>query len=179
MRDRYFRMYECAKYKECFYSAHGDRADRLYFIYSFVTVFVSIVSVLVWSISESKPSLWAIVIAIAQFAQALSSKLPWANQIVALKYLMPELARLSLDIDRDWLSIDIEGYDDKKILNLISTYEERYKAIEKQFTEGIKFSRKNKCVLREAEKDQRIYFYSRYPYTQNAENIERRESTNA
>lgn len=179
MRDRYFYMYECVKYKECFYAAHGDRANRLYFIYSFIAVAVSILSVLVWSISKSIPSLWAIIIALAQFAQALSSKLPLARQITALKYLMPELAKLILDIDHDWLSIDVEGYDDGKILNLISAYEARYDSLVTQFTEGVKFSKKNKSVLKEAKKDQCAYFYSRYPFTKNYENIERRELTNA
>lgn len=179
MRDRYFYMYEDIKYKECFYAAHGDRADRLNCAYSLFTLAISIISVFVWGISKSMPALWASIIALAQFAQVLNSKFPWASQMTALKFLMPELAKLSLDIDHDWLLSDVEGYDDAKILHLISTYESRFKALEDQFTEGVKFSKKKQSILDEAEKEQRAYFYSRYPYTKNTENTERRELTNA
>lgn len=171
MRDRYFSMYQCIKYKECFYSAHHENAQRMYDIYASVTLAISIISVLIWSISKNMPALWAIVIAAAQFAQACSSRLLWSNQLVALKYLMPELARLSLDIDHDWLALDLEGYSDAKILKLISTYENRFESLQKQFTDGVHFHEKE-AILRKAEAAQRNYFYARYPVIKEMERSE-------
>ena len=161
-------MYESIKFKECFYAAHGERSEALYNAFSFVTIFVSILSVLMWSVSKSMPALWAIVIAVAQFAQAFSVKLPWADRITALRYLLPELKKLSLRIDRDWLALDIEHYDDKKIFALISEYETAFSALENQFTQYASFP-ENRFVLEKAEKDQRAYFYAKYPSTQYAE----------
>lgn len=171
MRDRYFYMYESIKFKECFYAAHGERSEVLYNTFTAVTIIISIASVLVWSISKSMPALWAIVIAIAQFAQAFSVKLPWADRIAALRYLLPELKKLSLRIDRDWLALDIEHYDDKKIITLISDYESAFSTLESQFTQYASFP-ENRSVLEKAEKDQRSYFYSKYPSTQYAEGSE-------
>lgn len=171
MRDRYFRMYESIKFKECFYAAHGERSRVMYNAFSAVTIGISILSVLIWSISKSMPALWAIVIAAAQFAQAFSVKLPWADRIAALRYLLPELKNLSIRIDRDWLALDVMQYDDEKIFALISDYESSFSALESQFTQYANFP-EIRSVLDNAEKDQRAYFYSRYPSTQYAEGSE-------
>lgn len=175
MRDRYFSMYQSIKYKECFYAAHQEKAHKIYSIYTIIMITLSIFSVLIWSISKTMPALWAVFIAVAQFAQALSSYLPWAKQLGALKYLMPELAKLSLDIDHDWLALDQTGYSDTKILKKISMYENRFEDLQKQFTDDINFDR-TKDILEKAESFQRDYFYIHYP---EIKEIERRETANA
>lgn len=162
MRDRFFSMYQNIKYKECFYSAHRENAQKMYNVYSTVTLAISIITVLIWSISKSMPALWAIVIATAQFAQACGNKLLWTSQLTSLKYLMPELAKLSLAIDHDWLALDLNNYSDEKILKLVSTYENRFEALENQFTDGISFHKKN-AILKKTETEHRNYFYTRYP----------------
>lgn len=172
MRDRYFSMYQSIKYKECFYAAHQEKARKLYSAYTIIMAMLSIFSVLLWSISKTLPLLWAVVIAAAQFAQALSSYLPWAKQLGALQYLMPELAQLLLDIDHDWLALDLNRYPDARILKLISVYEGRFEALEKQFANDVDFAR-TKGILKKAELDQRTYFYIRYP---EIKEMERRET---
>lgn len=174
MRDRYFSMYQSIEYKNCFYIAHGESAHKWYTLYTAATLALSILSVLIWSISKTMPALWAILIAAAQFAQAYSANLPWSAQLTALKYLLPELDQLVLDIDHDWLSIDMGAYTKAEILELISTYEKRYSSLEKQFASGISFHQKE-WILKEAEKHQRQYFYIRYPII---EELERRKETN-
>ena len=175
MRDRYFSMYQSIKYKECYYAAHQEKAHKLYSAYTVIMAALSIFSVLLWSISKTMPALWAMLIAAAQFAQALSSYLPWAKQLGALKYLMPELAQLSLDIDHDWLALDLNGYPDARILKLISMYEDRFEALEKQFANDVDFAR-TKGILKKAELAQRNHFYIRYP---EIKELERRETANA
>lgn len=174
MRDRYFSMYQSIKYKECFYAAHQEKAQKMYGIYTTVTLALSILSVLLWSISKTMPALWAIVIAAAQFAQAFSSNLLWSKQLGALKYLMPELAKLSLDIDHDWLTLDLNEYRDAQILKLISMYENRFEALQKQFADDVHFDKKPD-ILKKAESAQRDYFYIRYPEIRE---MERRETAN-
>ncbi|MCI8857804.1 MAG: hypothetical protein HFH26_14890 [Clostridiaceae bacterium] len=161
MRNRYFRMYESIKFKECFYALHFVRAKKLYTCFSVVTLFISISSVLAWTISRNMPTFWAIVIAVAQFAQCISPYTPWSAQLTALKFLLPEVSKLTLEIDHEWLFIDERNYNDEKILELIICFEDRLHEIEYQFADGIYFSR---CaqVLKDAEKRQRTHFYSRY-----------------
>lgn len=162
MRNQYFSMYQSIKYKECFYQAHQENAYKMNFAYTFVMTALSIGSVLIWSIAKSMSALWAVVIATAQFAQALNSMLPWSKQLAALKYLLPELTRLSLDISHDWLALNSEGFSDTKIRKLISTYENRYSALEGQFTADVHFYRAP-FILKKAEIEQRKYFYLHYP----------------
>ena len=171
MRDRYFSMYQSIEYKTCFYQAHWDNARRWYSLYTAATLALSILSVVIWSVSKTMPAIWAILIAAAQFAQSYSSNLPWAAQMTALKYLLPELDQLVLDIDHDRLSIDMGTYTEKETLELISTYEKRYSSLEKQFVSEASFHQR-KSILRKAEKAQRQYFYIRYPII---EELERKE----
>lgn len=173
MRDRYFSMYQSIEYKTCFYRVHGENARRWYSLYTAATLALSILSVLIWSISKTMPAVWAILIAAAQFAQAYSSNLPWAAQLTALKYLLPELDRLILDIDHDWLSIDMGAYTEEEILELISTYEKRYSALEQQFSSETSFHQRN-FILKKAEKAQRQYFYIRYPIIEELERVKER-----
>ena len=174
MRDRYFSMYQSIKYKECFYAAHQKKANKMYSGYTVIMVALSIFSVLLWGISKTMPVLWAMVIAAAQFAQALSSYLPWAKQLSALKYLVPELTKLSLDIDHDWLALNLKGYSDAQILRLISVYEGRFEALEKQFATDVDFGQ-TKDILKKAESDQLNHFYIRYP---EIKELERGETAN-
>ena len=166
LRKRFFRVYESIKYKECFYQVHKKRASSLYTVYTVLMLAVSIVSVLIWSISKSMPTLWAIVIAVAQFAQALSTFMPFSKQLVSLKFLLPELSRLSIEIDKSWLSIDVMHYTDDQILSLINDYENRFNELELKYVSSIDvdFS-ESRSVMKATEKMQRAYFYSHYPET--------------
>lgn len=164
MRERYFHMYEAIKYKEYFYAAHEKRARRLRKYVSFITLAASIISVLVWTISKTMPALWAIIIASAQFIQAFSVNLPYSGQIASLKYFLPELKVLLLQIDSDWLAIDLKRYDEEKIASLVADYERKYVEIENKFVSDIEFA-EVKSVLKKAEKDQAAFFKSRYTYT--------------
>jgi len=175
MRDRYFSMYQSIKYKECFYMAHQEKAQKMYSTYTTITIALSILSVLIWSISKTMPALWAITIATAQFAQAFSSNLLCAKQLGALKYLLPELAKLSLDIDHNWLALNLNGYSDVQILELVSLYENRFESLQKQFADDVPFDKKA-AILEKTELSHRSYFYIRYP---EIKEIEGREPANA
>lgn len=171
MRERYFHMYESIKFKECFYAAHEVRANRLYRLFTSITLAISIISVLVWSVSKTVPALWAIIIAVAQFAQAYSVNLPYSGQLAALKYLMPELNQLLLCIDKSWQEIDVKGYDEEKILGLVSEYEGEFTDLQNRFTRGIQFPEIS-AVLKKAAEDQASYFSVRYTYsTEQRENV--------
>ena len=173
MRDRYFSMYQSIEYKTCFYRVHSENAHRWYSLYTAATLSLSILSVLIWSISRTMPALWAILIAAAQFAQAYSSHLPWAAQLTALKYLLPELDQLVLDIDHDWLLIDMNVHKEPEILEFISAYERRYSLLEMQFASGVSFPQRG-YILEKAEKAQRQYFYVRYPIIEELERSKER-----
>lgn len=163
MRERYFRMYEEIVFKRCYYMEHDLRAKKYYNVFSFCVTLISIVSVLIWSIAKTMPTLWALIIAAAQFAQVLIVRLPWPNQKIALKYLLPALDSLILEIDHSWLALDIHDYSDETIVELISNYDDKFKALENQFTSDVEFPER-KSVIEKAQDRQRKYFASKYSY---------------
>lgn len=171
VRDRYFSMYQSIEFKSCYYGTHKAKANQNQLIFTIVMAVLSFVSISVWSISKSLPALWAVLIAAAQLAQALSPLLPWSKQLVALKFLLPQLTQLVLDIDREWLSLDQHEYSDEKIIDLVSEFENRYANIEAQFVGDTYFSEAD-SIISVAELDAKKYFYNRYPSTRD---IEQRE----
>ena len=162
MWPRFFHMYKAIKFKEFYYAAHAKRVETLCLLYSMAVSAVSIGSVVVWSISKTAPTCWAIIIAAAQFAQVLMTQLPWYKQKTALAYLLPELKKLSLKIDRDYMKALNSGLDDDQMLELISKYERAFADLENQFVQDIIFH-EIKTITKTAEADMRAYFNSKYP----------------
>jgi|InofroStandDraft_1065614.scaffolds.fasta_scaffold09945_5 hypothetical protein len=161
MRDKYFSMYQTLKFKEFYYTVHEENATKKMSYYSFTMFAISIISVLAWSISLCLPAIWAILIASAQFAQAIKDYFPWQKQIIATNFLVPELKNLSSDVEAFWLQIDIKQYDNDTIQKQITTFEKRYVALENQFTNGVHFSDNNKLIAIINNKYD-TYFYSKF-----------------
>ena len=82
--------------------------------------------------------------------------------------------RSSLDIDHNWLSLDLIGYSDAKILELVSIYEEQFDALQKQFADDVRFDERPD-IMKKTESSHRNYFYIRYP---KIKELERREAEN-
>jgi len=165
MWKRFVYMYEALKYKEYYYAAHYKRASMISLICSVVVMFVSAASMLVWSVSKVTPTLWALLIAAAQFVQFLIPQFPWAKQAEALKYLLPELKKLSLKVDKAFMKIRLNpDVSDGEICELISRYETTFANLENQFVQDIVFPER-KSVIIKAEKDKNSYFFAKYPET--------------
>lgn len=163
-------MYQDIKHREYFYTASKGRAERNDRIYTLVILLISVSSALLWSISNSLPAVWAIVISLAQFAQALNSFMPWKKQLTSLKFLLPELSRLTLQISSGFDSIDISDYDEYEIQELISTYQTQFYDIENRYTSDVHFSEPKK-VLEAADKRWEKYFYHYYPEIKENEKV--------
>ena len=85
MRDCFWGTYQTIVFKKFYYEEHQRRSEKLLFWTKLACSVVSIISVLIWSISQTMPVLWACLIALAQLAQSLLGYLPWSNQLEALR----------------------------------------------------------------------------------------------
>lgn len=165
MWNRFVYMYESVKYKEFYYAAHYKRSNCINTVWAAVLTLVSIASMLAWSISQSMPALWALLVASAQFAQCLIPMLPWSRQMNALRFLLPELKKMSLAIDREYMEIYLNrDLPDNEIKSMINKYETAFADLENQFVQDIVFPER-KSVLDKAEKDKASYFFAKYPET--------------
>ena len=75
---------------------------------------------------------------------------------------MPELRKLSNDVDCDWLSIWSNQMEDIDVQHLVSSYENRFRNLEDQFVPQDLF-KPNKKVETEANENAKQFFDSHYP----------------
>ena len=172
MRYNYWASYQIIVYKKFFYEAHQRRSEKLIFIAKLLCSVVSILSVLIWSISKSMPVLWACLIALAQMAQSMLGDLPWSEQLNSLRYLIPALNRLIVDMDADWMRLGYAEVDDETaLLEKAVLYDRKYFELEDQFTSGVWFP-VVKSVVAAAEKAQDDYFRVKYLSAEGGEDRE-------
>ena len=160
MRDRFYGTYQSILFKRCYYEENQRRSERLLFIARFGCAVISILSVLAWSISKSLPTLWACLIALAQIAQSMVDFLPWARQISASHYLLPELNELLTDMDEQWLKLEYIGSSKEDVLSAIAAFERRFYSIEEKYTTGVWFP-VVKRVLKNADRATENYLVMR------------------
>lgn len=170
--------YQSIVYKKCYYEEHQRRSERLLFYAKSLCATVSILSVLVWSISRSMPILWACLIALAQIAQTMINFVPWAQQINALRYLIPGLNALIVDLDADWMVLHYtDNAEAEAFIEKTVQYERRFFDLEDQFTGGVWFPLV-KSVMGNAEKSKENYFLVRYFNAEGGEDIAPADDSN-
>ena len=175
MRDAFWGTYNTIAFKVSYYKVYQGYAETRLFWSRVICACVSILSVLIWGISKSLPVLWACLIALAQLAQTLIGFLPWAQQAAALRYLVPELDKLLVDIYRDWLRLGYESPEDKHALAERSAeYQRRFYELANQYTADIWFPVRKQIAL-DAENDSDKYFKALFPPTEGANGNENRQ----
>ena len=172
MRDRFWGTYQSIVFKKCFFEEHQRRSESLLFWAKVICAAVSILSTLAWSVSKSLPALWASLIALAQLAQIMPGYIPWAQQLNALCYLLPDLNLLIADLDAEWLRLSLAEPEDPAALTEKSAfYERKYFELENRFTVGVWFP-VTKSVVAAAETSKEDYFRVRYFNEENADSTE-------
>lgn len=151
MRDIFWGVYHSIAFKKCYYLAHQRHAESCLFAARLICGAVSIVSVLVWGIARSMPVLWACLIALAQLAQAMLGYLPWSQQLNALRYLLPELDMLLVDLNEDWLRLAYADPEDADALAACAVkYDRAFYELEHKYANDVWFPL-NKSICDKAE----------------------------
>ena len=161
MRNRFYGMFQIIKYKEAFYNVHYRKAHLYNVLFSTITLFVSVASALIWSISSSLPILWALVIAAAQMVQAMKDITPWSRRLSALEHFQPDLRMLLLDIENAWDNLDIEVWNTEKIRSMRGAFDLRYFELEQKYIGNTYFPRSDR-ICAEAQEETDTFFRNRY-----------------
>ena len=179
MNERFWGTYQSIVFKKCYYEEHQRRSERLLFWAKAVCATVSILSALIWSVSRSMPILWACLIALAQIAQTMLGFVPWSQQLSALRYLIPELNALIVDIDADWMRLHYtDKADDEEFIQKTAQHERRFFEAESRFAEGMWFP-VVKSVVKNAEKSADSYFLLRYFPVKGSDEVDSEAPANA
>lgn len=162
MRGTYFRLFLDLRYKLCYaecYQAHASRMDLWLTLFGAV---VSAGSVAAWSVWKSIPLLWSFLVCAAQVLQICKSHLPYAKRLPALKYAIPDMHKLLLDVENSWNESNIEPCADEAAYStLFEKYSQRYDAIRSRYFDNDDF-KSMRYVSALAEKNCKSYFYRFY-----------------
>jgi hypothetical protein len=91
--------------------------------------------------------LWAVIIAFSQFLQLLKPLLPLSEREIALRYFLPSIKELAIELDFQWLRLPILSDDD--LLHILKVNKKRYATIEERFI-GSTTIPKNRGIDQEA-----------------------------
>lgn len=133
MRERYWNFYVATQHK-LFYYKHFMLLFRTinWCIAGFLSI-TALSCVAAWSFWNTHQVLWASLICISQVLQALFPKLPYNDLLISTKFMVSSMDSLLIDIDNDWLRIDIHNYSNKEIQKLLEKHKKRYSKLVNQF----------------------------------------------
>ncbi|MBE6831685.1 MAG: hypothetical protein E7519_15915 [Ruminococcaceae bacterium] len=159
MRDKYWAMYTSIKHDEYYYESYQIRAKRINALINGFCLLLSVGSVASWGIWGKIPIFWALLIGMSQIVSTLKPLFPFSNQIIATKYLLPELRSLLNDIDFDWNITHL--LSDKEVLKLIYKYNKKFDKLELKYINQDYFPFVKSCDD-DAEKESKKFFYHTY-----------------
>ena len=136
MRERYWNFYFSIKFKACYYMYF-----QIFFkhINTCITCFLSLTTlscIAAWDVWNKYQLLWANLICVSQVVPAIFPKLPYNDMLISTKFMISALDRLLLDIDHDWLIIDIHHLSDDEIVKLLEKHQNCYSDLVNQFFSG-------------------------------------------
>lgn len=165
MRDKFWALYTELKHKQLYYSFYQQSSKFLNGIISGICLVASCGSIAAWEFWDKHPAIWAAIIAIAQLIQAIKPLLPFSQQIVALKFLNPELSKLMIEIDRSWDDVNrmvTNAADEYEyISNLVMKFDSSFDSLTSQFIGDTYFPKRKRCE-KKAEAECRTFFKHRY-----------------
>jgi len=152
-------MYSSVKYKERYCRNYFMFSERIHSAMVFFCLLVSMSSIATLAIWNYWPWLWALVAISAQACQLLMIHLPLFKPIAGLKFILPQLDLLLLEIDSHWrkMSITSDDYDEKKIGALVDKFDKRLNDLDSQFFGGTSLPKIDYCK-KKAEEELKSYF---------------------
>ena len=143
MRDRYWSMLTQIKSSSLYYWKYRDISQKIIFWLKVISTFTTSAGVICLLLQNKFPYFWTGLVAISQTYQAIQPLLPFEERITRINFLMPPLAKLINEIEREWEYV--QTYDDKKIIELIYNFKKRYNSIEEQYISSFPFPHKKLC----------------------------------
>jgi len=146
MRDKFFELIVAVKHSE-FYIRHYDiKTARHNFLFSALLVSMSILSV---SISIANTGLLSFISALLtitlQFLQALNQMFPYSKRLKAFNYYKKEIAILALDMENEFLDIDLHGHEDERISSSLRHFRNRMKELDNIYLKELQLPTCTKC----------------------------------
>jgi len=124
-------------------------------------------SIASWIIWQHLQFLWAGLIALSQFINAIKSFLPYSKRLKALFGMTNELESLFLSMESNWFGISEGRLTEEEIHNLhMKIKEQRRQIIQKHL--GSQALPENQKLLDKAKESAKLYFNQFYMFSENS-----------
>ena len=164
LRDSFFSMYHDFRFKHFYYSLYQGRSRKIDHCITGFSLLTSASSIVSWSAWSYVPSLLAVLFMIAQTLQVLKSLLPWSAQLSALKYFLPELEALTLEVEHNWHNLQLDRMPEHiDALDLIKNYREQYRTLESKYIGSMSFD--EVASVTSAANEKTLKFFKFYFHT--------------
>jgi len=160
LKQKYWNMYSQLNFDSHYLALF---LKRYVFWSNLISVTLAVLtsgSVTAWVIWQSYPLVWAIIVAFSQIAFIIKDHLPFLKYISPLKYLLPELEKLLLDIDYTWEKINHNSLSDNDINDLVFDFEAKWLEIKEKYTPNL--SLHSEKIRMCAHKTNMGYFAQKY-----------------
>lgn len=161
MRDRYWTFFFTIKHKFYYYKHFQILFNRINWCISGFLSLTAISCIAAWDIWKDYQLLWAILICASQIIQALFPKLPYNDLLISTKFMISSLDKLLLQIEHDWLYLDIHNLSDDEILKLLDEHQSQHAELINQFFAAT-FLPVIKYCEKKAEEDCKNFFSITY-----------------
>lgn len=161
MRERYWKLYISIKHESYYYKHFQLLLKRINWGITAVLTLTTLSSIAAWDIWDKYRIVWAIIICFSQVIQALFPKLPYNDLLISTRFMISSLDRLLIDIDYDWMNIDVHDLSEDEILVLITKHQRGYSSLVNQFFSG-EYLPVIKYCEQKAERDCKNFFSVTY-----------------
>lgn len=161
MRERYWNFYFSIKHESFYYKHFQLLLSRINRGITAILALTTLSSIAAWDIWNKYRIIWAILICFSQVLQAIFPKLPYNDLLISTRFMISSLDKLLLDIEYDWLSIDVHDLSDDKILASLKKHQRNYSDLVNQFYSG-EYLPVIKYCEKKAERDCKNFFSVTY-----------------
>ena len=162
MRERYWAFYLSLKHRSYYYKSFQILFKRINWAISSFLSLTTLSCIAAWDLWKNFQILWVILICISQVIQVFFPKMPYNDLLISTKFMISALDKLLLQVDHDWLSIDVHHFSDDRILELLETRQSQYSELVAQFFSGDYLPVIKYCEDK-AEQDCKTFFSVTYP----------------
>ena len=131
MRDSYWAFMEQTSFLFRYYQAYYMRVCLFQRIVRIFSALIACSSVAAWSGWNRLPGLWATLIFLSEVVNVIMPLLPFSDRASSLRFLIPELQALSLNVENTWSRID--GSPDDAFRAPLCEYREKSAKLESQY----------------------------------------------
>lgn len=162
MRERYWAFFVSIKHESFYYMHFQMLLSCINWVISGFLSITTLSCIAAWDIWKDYQIIWAVLICVSQIIQALFPKLPYNDLLISTRFMISALAKLLLDVEFDWLHLEIHSLSDDEIIKLLQKHQKEYSDLVNQFFSG-NYLPVIKYCEKKAEQDCKNFFSVTYP----------------